>query len=127
MSQTSYSRNALVYHLEKNHLIRDIHHGFRKRKSCLINLLEFLDKVTRAVDEEVGVDAGFLDFAKAFNKVPHGIEKLKAHGVGGKLLLGSMSGSRIGNIESAYKKRTQSGDWYRTACLRDWCSDLSSF
>ena len=31
----------------------------------------------------------FLDFAKAFDKMPHGhlIKKLKAHGVRGKLLL----------------------------------------
>ena len=66
--------------MEKNYLIRDTQHGFRKRKSCLSNLLEFLDKVTRAVDEGVSVDAVFLDFAKAFDKVLHDrlIEKLNA-------------------------------------------------
>ena len=58
-------------------------------KSCLSNLLVFPDKVIRAVDEGVCVDAVFVDFAKAFDKVPHGslIKKLKAHGVGEKFLL----------------------------------------
>ena len=45
-----FVRNALVDHLQKNHFIRETQHGFRKRKSCLSNLLEFLDNVTRAVD-----------------------------------------------------------------------------
>ena len=51
--------------------------------------MEFLNKVTRALDEGVGVNAVFVDFAKAFNKVPYGRlkEKLKAHGLEGKLLL----------------------------------------
>ena len=85
----TFAKNALVNHLEKNHLIRDTQHVFRKRKSCLSNLLEFLDKITRAVDEGVSVNAVFLDFAKAFDKVPHGrlIEKLKSHDMRGKLLL----------------------------------------
>ena len=79
----TFVRNALVDHLEKNHLIRDTQHGFRKRKSCLSNLLEFLDKVTRAMDKGVSVNAVFLNFAKAFDKIPHGrlIEKLKADDV----------------------------------------------
>ena len=83
----------------------------------LSNQLEFLDKVRRAVNEEVSVDAVFLDFAKAIDKVPHGrlIEKLKAHGVGGNCRFGSRSGSRIGNRESASKERTQSGDQYGAA------------
>ena len=91
MSET-FAGNGLVDLLKKNHLImliRDTQHGFRKKKSCLSNLLEFLDKVTKAVDEGVSVDAVFLDFAKAFDQVPHGrlIKKLKVNSVGRKLLL----------------------------------------
>jgi hypothetical protein len=40
-----------------------------KKKSCTTNLLEFFKIVTRAVDDREAVDAVFLDFAKAFDKV----------------------------------------------------------
>ena len=43
-------RDALVHYLENNHLILDSQHGFRKGRSCLTNLLEFLDRVTGCVD-----------------------------------------------------------------------------
>ena len=51
-------------HLENNRLIRDSQHGFRSSRSCLSNLLEFLDKVTQAIDEGNSVDVVYLDFAK---------------------------------------------------------------
>ena len=62
-------RDALVYYPENNHLILDSQHGFRKGRSCLTNLLEFLDRVTGCVDAGDSVDVIFLDFAKAFDKV----------------------------------------------------------
>ena len=58
------------------------------KKSCATNLLEFLEKVTKAVDEGRDVDVIYLDFAKAFDLVPKHrlLEKLKAHGFGGQVL-----------------------------------------
>ena len=53
-------------HLEDNLLILESQHGFRKGRSCLTNLLTFLDKVTTYVDSGKDVDVVFLDFAKAF-------------------------------------------------------------
>jgi len=81
-------RDALVHYLENNHLILDSQHGFRKGRSCLTNLLEFLDRVTGCVDAGDSVDVIFLDFAKAFDKVPHRrlVSKLKSHGIQGKIL-----------------------------------------
>jgi hypothetical protein len=51
-------------------------------------LIEFLDFITQSLDSGTPTDTVFLDFAKAFDKVPHRrlIEKMKAVGVGGKLL-----------------------------------------
>jgi len=40
-------------------------------------LLEFLDKVTEAMNENESVDVIFLDFAKAFDKVPHKVWAVK--------------------------------------------------
>ena len=48
-----------------------IHNGFRKGRSCFTNILSFLDKVTAMTDIGNGTDAIYLDFAKAFDKVPH--------------------------------------------------------
>ena len=45
-------------------------HGFMKGKSCATNFLEFLDKIKEATDKETATDIIYLDFAKAFDKVP---------------------------------------------------------
>ena len=67
----SIVRDALVQHLENNGLIRGTQHGFRRGGSCLSNLLQFLDRVTSEIDNGECVDVVYLDFAKAFDKVPH--------------------------------------------------------
>ena len=67
----SIMRDTLVKHLESNNLINETQHGFRRRRSCLTNLLVFFDKLTRAVDEGNDLDVIYLDFTKAFDKVPH--------------------------------------------------------
>ena len=84
----SIVRDGIVRHLENNMLIYDSQHGFRKRHSCLTNLLTFLDKVSGCLDSGENIDVVFLDFAKAFDKVPHKRleKKLKSHGITGKLL-----------------------------------------
>ena len=46
----SILRDVIVEHLESNRLIRDSQHGFRKSRSCLTNLLVFLDKVTESIN-----------------------------------------------------------------------------
>ena len=80
-------RDSLVEHLDKNGLINASQHGFRKGGSCLSNLLTFLDGVTRSLDNHDTVDVIYLDFAKAFDKVPHKrlLDKLDKHGISGKV------------------------------------------
>ena len=81
-------RDELVAHLEGKGLLRNSQHGFRKGRSCLTNLLRFLDGVTSGVDRKESVDVIYLDFAKAFDKVPHQrmLRKLKGYGVTGRIL-----------------------------------------
>jgi len=80
-------RDLLVHHLESKQLITNSWHGFHQGRSCLTNILEFLDKATGCIDAGDSVDVIFLDFAKAFDKVSHKrlLLKLKAHGIEGKL------------------------------------------
>ena len=63
-------------------------HGFLKAKSCLTNLLCFLEEITKWVDDGSPVDVIYLDFQKAFDKVPHQrlISKLKSHGMGNYII-----------------------------------------
>jgi len=84
----SLIRDSIVDHLESNKLIGDSQHGFRRGRSCLTNLLTFLDTVTRLVDEGKNLDIIYLDFAKAFDKVPHQrlLIKLRDIGISGHLL-----------------------------------------
>ena len=81
-------RDAMMKHLEDYQLLKDSQHGFRKGRSCMTNLLTLLETVTRCLDEGDNVDIIFLDFAKAFDKVPHRrlLRKLENHGIGGKIL-----------------------------------------
>ena len=84
----SIIKDSMVNHLQKYKLIRDSQHGFMKGRSCLTNLLDFFEEVTVQLDIGNPVDIIYLDFAKAFDKVPHRrlIKKIAAHGIGGKLL-----------------------------------------
>jgi ribonuclease P/MRP protein subunit RPP40 len=64
----SILKDYIVAHLTKNNLINTTQHGFMARRSCLTNLLEFLEEVT---NQGHPVDVIYLDFQKAFDKVPH--------------------------------------------------------
>ena len=74
-------------HLESNNLIKKSQHEFRNGRSCLSNLLVFLDKVMRCIDDEDTMNVIYLDFEKAFDKVPDErlMQKINVHGIGGKV------------------------------------------
>lgn len=59
-----------------------------KQKSCCTNLLEFFEVVTSIKDEGGAADIFYLDFSKAFDKVPHArlAKKLESKGVDGNVL-----------------------------------------
>uniref|UniRef100_A0A803TBS9 Reverse transcriptase domain-containing protein n=1 Tax=Anolis carolinensis TaxID=28377 RepID=A0A803TBS9_ANOCA len=48
-------------------------HGFTINKSRQTNQISFFDRVTSWVDTGNAVDVAYLDFSKAFDKVPHGL------------------------------------------------------
>uniref|UniRef100_A0A8C3TGZ7 Ataxin 7 like 1 n=1 Tax=Chelydra serpentina TaxID=8475 RepID=A0A8C3TGZ7_CHESE len=58
-------------------------HVFCKGKSCLTNLLEFFEGINKHVDKGDPVDIVYLDFQKAFDKVPHQrlLSKVSCHGI----------------------------------------------
>ena len=62
-------------------------HGSRSKRSCLSQLLEHHEEILRILEKWENVDAIYLDFIKAFDKVDIGIllRKAKALGITGKL------------------------------------------
>ena len=80
--------NSIRNHLEKHRLINDSQHGFTSGRSCLTNLLTFFSSVFESVDEGHNYDVVYLDFSKAFDRVPHErlIRKVEAHGIKGDIL-----------------------------------------
>jgi len=84
----SVLRDGITQHLTVNKLINNSQHGFLKDRSCVTNLLEFLEVASTVVDSGDGFDIIYLDFAKAFDKVPRErlLRKIYAHGIRGPIL-----------------------------------------
>jgi hypothetical protein len=84
----SLVRDKIVEHLDRNSLIRPSQHGFMSGRSTATNMLVYMEALTKLLDEGHTVDVLYLDFAKAFDKVPHQrlLEKCKGLGLDGKVL-----------------------------------------
>ena len=61
----------LVEHIKMNHVDCEQHHGFTTGKSVNTNLLEALNIWSEALMHNIPVDIIYLDYAKAFDTVPH--------------------------------------------------------
>ena len=83
----SIVRDQVVGHMASNNLFSDAQHGFISGRSCSTNLIAVLDKWSEALDNGLPVDAIYLDFAKAFDSVPHIrlLTKLKGYGIDGNV------------------------------------------
>ena len=81
-------RKHLVHHMESNGFLSPHQHGFRKKRSCLTQLLDHIDNILKILNCGDEVDVIYLDYAKAFDKVDHNIllAKAKRYGIQGKTL-----------------------------------------
>ena len=79
---------SVLDHCRINDILSGHQHGFLSGKSTLTQLLTCLNDWTKCVDTGDGVDIIYLDFAKAFDSVPHGklLYKLQRLGFSDPLL-----------------------------------------
>ena len=76
--------NVMTY-LEDHNVLSDAQHGFRKKRSCVSQLVLAVQDLAKAIDDREQLDMVLLDFSKAFDKVPHGrlLHKLQFYGIRG--------------------------------------------
>ena len=74
-------------HLDNNHLLSDVQHGFRKKRSCESQLILTIQDLANGLNDGKQIDAILLDFSKAFDKVAHQrlLQKLQYYGIRGYL------------------------------------------
>ena len=79
-------KKPIEEHIEKN-VSKNSQHGFRSGRSPQTNLIEYMDQVTKWIDEGRSVDVIYFDLSKAFDKVDHErLEtKMEASGICGKI------------------------------------------
>ena len=84
----SFVRDKIMNHMEINDLFTVHQHGFRSKHSCTTQLLEVLEHWSEILEQGGSIDCIYLDFAKAFDTVPHKrlLRKLSAYGIRGNIL-----------------------------------------
>ena len=77
-------RNQITEHMIKNDLFTEKQYGFMSGRSTALQLLKVIDEWTEALENGDSVDCIYMDFQKAFDKVPHKrlIKKLDSYGIG---------------------------------------------
>ena len=82
-------RDRVENHLACHNLLSPYQYGFRKGRNCTTQLLTAMDSWTKSVNDGIDTDIILLDFAKAFDKVPHThlINKLHHYGIQGNVKL----------------------------------------
>ena len=76
-------RDGILDHMKANGYLSKQQYGFIQGRSTTLQLLTVLEKWTKAVDEGHEIDCIYLDFMKAFDKVPHGrlLSKMKSYNI----------------------------------------------
>ena len=82
-------KDDILAYMVSNKLLTNLQHGFVPGKSCYSNLLLMLNFLTELIENGTDADLVYLDFAKAFDLVPHNrlICKLHNYGISRHLLL----------------------------------------
>ena len=77
--------SSIMTHASNHNILYNLQHGFRAKRSCETQLLEFTADIVNNMQNGFQTDVCILDFAKAFDKVGHHrlVEKLNWYGIDG--------------------------------------------
>ena len=80
--------SSLMRHLDRHNILHTRQHGFRARRSCDTQLVEFTHDLFAGIQDGHQMDVIIMDFAKAFDKVSHNslLIKLQRNGITGRSL-----------------------------------------
>ena len=84
----TFIKEALTDHLIDNDLLSNDQFGFVAGRSTVTQLLVTVEEWMNNLDNNLPTDAIYMDFAKAFDSVPHKrlLKKLEGYGIGGDVL-----------------------------------------
>ena len=106
-------REDIITHMRENKLFSKYQYGFINKRSTTLQLLYVLDEWTAILDQGGTIDAVYLDFMKAFDKVPHKRHKLSAYWIGGQahrwiasFLTGRTQRVKVDSATSGWRKVT---------------------
>ena len=73
-------------HAITQNIMYPLQHGFQRGLTCESQLIEFIDDVTKNLDQGKQIDCLIMDFSKAFDRISHSliIYKLKHYGITGE-------------------------------------------
>ena len=66
-------QKAMIAHIEGNNLLNDAQHGFQNQWSAISQILCFHNSILMLLEEGQAVNAIYLNFSRAFDKVDHTI------------------------------------------------------
>ena len=76
----SIIRDEIIAFAQNNQLFNMSQYGFLPKRSCELQLIQFVDHLTDIIDAGDAADVVYLDFKKAFDSVPHKRLLAKLHG-----------------------------------------------
>jgi hypothetical protein len=77
----------IMKHADRLNILYPLQHGFRSKRSCETQLIEFVDDITKNMSAGKQTDILIMDFSKAFDKVSHILllHKLEHYGIRGNI------------------------------------------